>query len=170
MATSRAPLAIVVSILAVCIAGCGSSGSAGAPKGSAAAVTACGPIAEGSSSSTEACAQGYAAAKAGQSQEKACDTVSNKAIVTTENVADCHAGWASADVAGKGTAGSPSAAGMTACGPIGEGSSSSTEACAQGYDAAKAGESEEKACDSVGYKAILSTENIKDCQAGWSAG
>jgi hypothetical protein len=154
------------------MAGCGSSGSgaSAAPQASAAAQTACGSIAEGSSASIAACAQGYDAAKAGTSQEKACDSLGYKAIVTTENVNDCQAGWSSADVAGTAAATPPSAAAQTACGSIAEGSSASIAACAQGYDAAKAGTSQEKACDSLGYKAIVTTENVNDCQAGWSAG
>jgi hypothetical protein len=50
------------------------------------------------------------------------------------------------------------------------GGSSSIAACAQGYDAAKAGTSQEKACDSIGNGAVLASENVDECQAGWSAG
>ena len=50
------------------------------------------------------------------------------------------------------------------------GGSSSIAACSQGYDAAKAGTSQEKACDSIGNGAVLASENVDQCQAGWSAG
>ncbi len=167
----RSLLAVVIAVLAVPIAGCGSSGSStsAAAQASAGAQTACGAIAEGSSSSIAACAQGYDAAKAGKSEEKTCDSVGSGAIVTPENVQDCNDGWSAADVAGKAAAAPPSAAAQTACGAVAEGSSSSIAACAQGYDAAKAGKSEEKTCDSVGSGAIVTPENVQDCNDGWSA-
>jgi hypothetical protein len=166
----RSWFAVVVGVLAVSSAGCGSSGSSGGVAGaSAAAQSACGAIAEGSSSSIAACAQGYDAAKAGKPEETACSKVGSGAIVVGENVKDCQAGWSAAAAAGKTAAASPSAAAQSACGAIAEGSSSSIAACAQGYDAAKAGKPEETACAKVGSGPIVVGENLKDCRAGWSA-
>jgi hypothetical protein len=59
----------------------------------------------------------------------------------------------------------------TVCALIAENSvSGSVAACAQGYEGAKAGKSEEASCDSIGFGAVVGPENIKDCQEGWSAG
>jgi hypothetical protein len=168
----RARLTVLGLVMAMSIAGCGSSGpSVGAPAGtSAAARTACASIAEGSSVNDEAaCAQGYDAAKAGKSVEKSCDSVGFGAVTETNNINDCQIGWADVDVAGSAAAASPSAAARTACASIAEGSSVNDEAaCAQGYDAAKAGKSLEQSCDSIGFGAVTETNNIKDCEIGWA--
>ncbi len=138
---------------------------------SAAAQAACGSVAEGSSSSLAACAQGYDAAKAGASLEQSCDHVGSGAVTAIENVKDCQYGWSVVPVAGKAPAATTSsAAAQAACGSVAEGSSSSLAACAQGYDAAKAGTSQEQGCDHLGSGAVTTVENIKDCQAGWSVG
>ncbi len=157
---------LAMAVLAVSIAG---SAIAAAPP-SGAAATACELIGENSvSGSIEACAQGYEGAKAGKTEEASCDKVGSGAVAKLENVKDCQAGWSTADPAGKGATSTPSAAAATACEVIGENSvSGSIEACAQGYDGAKAGKSEEAVCDSIGYGAVVGPENIKDCQEGWS--
>jgi trimeric autotransporter adhesin len=156
-----------------CLAGWAAADAAGktaSASPSAAAQTACGGIAEGSSGAIAACAQGYDGAKVGKPESTACDSVGSGAVIVVENVSDCHAGWAAAGTAGKIAAASPSAAAQTACGAIAEGSASSIAACTQGYDAAKAGKPESTACDSVGSGAVVVGENVKDCRAGWSAG
>jgi hypothetical protein len=62
-----------------------------------------------------------------------------------------------------------SATAKTECALIAEGSSAKDEeACAQGYDGAKAGKTVEQSCDSVGSGAVTDTEDVKDCEAGWS--
>jgi hypothetical protein len=127
----RALLAVVAMVLVVSIAGCGSSSSSSsAPAGaSAAALTACASVAEGSSGNDEAaCAQGYDGAKSGKSVQDSCDSVGAGAVTDTEDVSDCHVGWAIVDVAGKGAAGTPSAAALTACASVAEGSSGNDEA------------------------------------------
>jgi len=167
----RSLFAVAAAVLAVSIAGCGSTGSSAPVAGaSAAAQTACGAITEGSSLSLAACAQGYDAVKTGKLEAATCDKVGSGAVLVSENVKDCEAGWSAAGAGGKAAAASPSAAAQTACGAITEGSSLSMAACAQGYDAAKGGKSQEATCDSVGSGAILVSENVKDCRAGWSAG
>ena len=66
---------------------------------------------------------------------------------------------------------SATSAATSACNSITEGSSSgAAEACAAGYEAAKAGKTEEQTCAQVGSGTILTTENVKDCRSGWAAG
>ena len=153
-------------------AGADVAGTVTAPTASSAATSACNAITEGSSSgAAEACAQGYDAAKAGKTEEQTCAQVGSGTILTTENIQDCESGWALADVAGTVTAPTASSAATSACNAITEGSSSgAAEACAQGYDAAKAGKTEEQTCAQVGSGTILTTENVKDCRSGWVAG
>ena len=153
-------------------AGADVAGEVKPPTPSSAASTACGAITEGATSGAgEACAEGYEAAKAGKSAEKTCAEVGSGVILTTENILDCESGWAAADVAGKVTAPTPSSAATSACASITEGATSgAAEACAEGYEAAKAGKSAEQTCAQVGSGSILTTENIKDCRAGWVAG
>ena len=137
----RSSFAVVVGVLAVSMAGCGSSGSSSGVAGaSPAAQTACGAIAEGSSSSIAACAQGYDAAKAGKTEETACSKAGAGAIVVGENVKDCLSGWSAAGTAGKTAAASPSPAAQTACGAIAERClRRRTLVRAPRHDAAKAG-------------------------------
>ena len=144
-----------------------SSGAAGTP--SAAAQAECAKVTEGSSAKDEeACAQGYDGAKAGKSVEQSCDSVGSGAVTDTEDVKDCLAGWYLTDVGGTAAAGTPSAAAQAECAKVTEGSSAKDEeACAQGYDRAKAGKSVEQSCDSVGSGAVTDTEDVKDCLAGW---
>jgi hypothetical protein len=69
-----------------------------------------------------------------------------------------------------GAAATPSAAAQAECARVTEGSSAKDEeACAQGFDGAKAGKSVEQSCDSVGSGAVTDTEDVKDCEVGWSA-
>jgi hypothetical protein len=163
----RSLLAVAVAVLTLSIAGNAAAAEEPAPT----AESACALIGEGSvSGSVEACVQGFNDAKAGKSVEASCDTIGSGAVVGPENVNDCQAGWFTADVAGKGTATTPISEATTACELIGEGSvSGSVEACAEGYSAAKAGKFEAASCDSIGAAAVVGPENVKDCQAGWSA-
>jgi hypothetical protein len=72
-------------------------------------------------------------------------------------------------VAGTSEAAKPSAAAVAECARVTEGSSAKDEeACAQGYDGAKAGKSVGQSCYSVGSGAVTDTEDIKDCEVGWS--
>jgi hypothetical protein len=65
----------------------------------------------------------------------------------------------------------PSAAATAECARVSEGSSAGDEAaCAQGYDGAKAGKTVEQSCYSVGSGAVTDTEDVKDCEVGWSEG
>ena len=62
-----------------------------------------------------------------------------------------------------------SAAAQAECARSTEGSSAKDEeACAQGYDGAKAGKTVEQSCDSVGAGAVTDTEDVKDCEVGWA--
>ena len=148
------------------------AGKSEAAKPSAAAVAECAHVTEGSSAKDEeACAQGYDGAKAGKSVEQSCYSLGSGAVTDTEDVKDCQVGWALPNVAGKSEAAKPSAAAVTECARITEGSSAKDEeACAQGYDGAKAGKSVEQSCYSVGSGAVTDTEDVKDCEVGWSEG
>jgi hypothetical protein len=147
------------------------AGNATAAEPAATAEAVCALNGEGSiQGSVAACAQGYEGAKAGKTEEAACDTIGSGAVIGPENVKDCQEGWAAEDVAGKGAATTPGAAAETTCSLLGEGSiQGSVAACAQGYEGAKAGKSQQASCDSIGYGAVVGPENIKDCQEGWSA-
>jgi len=62
-----------------------------------------------------------------------------------------------------------SAAAEKECASVTEGSAAKDEeACAQGYDGAKAGKTVEQSCDSLGAGAITDTEDVKDCEVGFS--
>jgi hypothetical protein len=62
-----------------------------------------------------------------------------------------------------------SAAAQAECARSTEGSSAKDEeACAQGYDGAKAGKSVQQNCDTVGAGAVTDTEDVKDCEVGWA--
>jgi len=156
-------LALVGVVLAMSVAAI--SSSAAASEVSAAAQAECARSTEGSSAKDEeACAQGYDGAKAGKSVQQNCDTVGAGAVTDTEDVKDCLLGWTLTDVAGTAEAGKASAAAETECARSTEGSSAKDEeACAQGYDGAKAGKTVEQSCDSVG-----DTEDVKDCEVGWA--
>src|SRR6202453_3502001 len=66
------------------------------------------------------------------------------------------------------TASGASAAAQAECARVTEGSSAKDEeACAQGYDGAKAGKTVQQSCDSVGSGAVTDPEDIKDCEAAW---
>ncbi len=170
----RAPLAVVGVVFAVSISAWGASASvASEPSGAGATAKGeCARVGEGSSAKDEeACAQGYEGAKAGKSVQQSCDSVGSGAVADTEQVKDCLVGWSLADVGGTAAAATPSAAAQTECARITEGSSAKDEeACAQGYDGAKAGKSVEQSCDSVGAGAVTDTEDVKDCEVGFSAG
>ncbi len=167
----RALLGLVGVVLAMSISSFGSAAGASAPP-SAAAVAECARVTEGSSAKDEeACAQGYGGAKAGKAEAQDCDPVGSEAVTDTEDVKDCLDGWVLVDVAGTSEAATPSAAAVTECARVTEGSSAKDEeACAQGYDGAKAGKSVEQSCDSVGSGAVTDTEDVKDCEVGWSLG
>ncbi len=69
------------------------------------------------------------------------------------------------------TASGVTAAAQAECARVTEGSTAKDEeACAQGYDGAKAGKSVEQSCDSVGSGVVTDTEDVKDCEVGWSTG
>jgi hypothetical protein len=68
-----------------------------------------------------------------------------------------------------GGAASATSAARTACDALAEGSSLSLAECAQGYEAEKAGRSEQASCDHVGAGAVATLENVGDCQVGWGA-
>ena len=161
-------LALVGVVLAVSIAAFSSGASASGP--SAATLAECDRATEGSTAKDEeACAQGYEAAKAGKSAQQSCNSVGSGAVTDTEEVKDCRAGWALADVAGTSEAATPSAAAQAECARAAEGSTAGDEAaCAQGYDGEKAGKTLEQSCDSVGSGAVTDTEDVKDCEAGWT--
>ena len=145
-------------------------GTAEAAKPSAAAQAECARVAEGSSAKDEeACAQGYDGAKAAKSGQQSCDSLGSGAVLDPEDVKDCLVGWFLADVAGTAEAAKPSAAAQAECARVTEGSSAKDEeACAQGYDGAKAGKSVEQSCDSLGSGAVADPEDVKDCEVGWS--
>ena len=165
----RARLVPVGVVLAMSIAASGSSAGASTPP-SAAAAAECARVTEGSSAGDEeACAQGYDVAKVGKAEAKSCDPVGVEAVTDTEDVKDCLVGWVIVDVAGKSEAAKPSAAAVAECAHVTEGSSAGDEeACAQGYDGAKAGKTVEQSCYSVGSGAITDTEDVKDCEVGWA--
>jgi len=165
----RALLALIGIVSAMSIAAIGSSAGASTPP-SAAATAECARITEGSSAKDEeACAQGYEGAKAGKSVQQSCSAVGSGAVTDTEDIKDCLIGWALVDVAGKSEAAKPSAAATAECARITEGSSAKDEeACAQGYEGAKAGKSVQQSCYSVGSGAVTDTEEIRDCLIGWA--
>jgi len=167
----RPLLALIGVVFALSIAGCGSSGSStSSSKASAAAQTACASVAEASSAKEEeACAQGYDGAKAGKSAEQSCGPVGSGAVTDTEDVHDCLVGFSLADAGGTAAAASFSEGAKTTCASVAEASSAKEEeACAQGYDGAKAGKSLEQSCDSVGSGAVTDTEDVHDCLVGFS--
>ena len=146
------------------------AGTSEAGKASAAAEKECASVTEGSAAKDEeACAQGYDGAKAGKTVEQSCDSLGAGAITDTEDIKDCEAAWPLADVAGTAEAGKASAAAEKECASVTEGSAAKDEeACAQGYDGAKAGKTVEQSCDSLGAGAITDTEDVKDCEVGFS--
>jgi hypothetical protein len=166
----RALLALVGVVVAISMAAYSSAGASTPP--SAKATAECALVTEGSSAKDEeACAQGYEGAKAGKSLQQSCDTVGAGAVTDTEQVKDCQVGWSLVDVAGAGEAPKPSATAAAECALVTEGSSAKDEeACAQGYEGAKAGKSIEQSCDSVGAGAVTDIEDVKDCEVGWSLG
>ncbi len=164
----RAVLSLVGVVLAMSISSYVSAAGASTPPSSA-AVAECARVTEGSSAKDEeACAQGYGAAKAGKAEAQDCDPVGSEAVTDTEDVKDCLDGWVLVDVAGTGEAAKPNAAAVSECARVSEGSSAKDEeACAQGFDGAKAGKTVEQSCYSVGSGAVTDTEDVKDCLDGW---
>jgi len=165
------PRALFVTLVGVVLAMSVAASSSGAASGASAPAQAeCAKVTEGSSAGDEeACTQGYDGAKAAKSVQQSCDPLGSGTVTDTEDVKDCLAGWSLADIAGTTAAGTPSAAAQTECAKVTEGSSAGDEeACAQGYDGAKAAKSVEQSCDSVGSGAVTDTEDVKDCEVGWS--